>query len=100
MIVRACVSETNSILFDLSPLNIEGKYSEKKGEDKLIASTFVVAHEYQPSIIYIDDVHKVFPGKGKKGKKKKGGGKKKMDPTNPVRIRKPLKNMKKGKFFP
>ena len=46
MIVRACVSETNSILFDLSPLNIEGKYSEKKGEDKLIASTFVVAHEY------------------------------------------------------
>ena len=27
MIVRACVTETNSTLFDISPYNIEGKYT-------------------------------------------------------------------------
>ena len=36
-IVRACVTETNSTLFDLSPYNIEGKYTQKKEEEKLIA---------------------------------------------------------------
>jgi AAA+ superfamily predicted ATPase len=46
MIVRAISYETNSLVFDLSPLNIEGKYSNKKEEEKLVASVMVVAKEY------------------------------------------------------
>jgi len=38
MIVRACSYETNSIIFDMSPINIEGKYTNKKEEDKLEAA--------------------------------------------------------------
>ena len=65
------------MLLDMSPINIEGKYQGKKDEDKLVASVMVVAKEYQPSIIYIDEAHKVWPAKKKgKGKKKKGGTKK------------------------
>lgn len=98
LVVRACIAETNSILFDISPLSIDGKYSGKKEEDKLIASVMVVAKLYQPSIIYIDECHKVWPAK-KKGKKKKGGKKKKAsDPSNPARIKKTLAKWK-GKFI-
>lgn len=73
MVVRAIATETNSLLFDLSPLNIEGKYTAKKEEEKLVASVMIVAKEYQPSIIYIDEAERVWPAKkkGKKGKKKK-----------------------------
>lgn len=50
----------------------------------------IVAKEYQPSIIYIDECEKVWPAK-KKGKKKK---KKKADPSNPSRIKKALAKWK------
>jgi len=46
LVVRAVVAETNSIFFDLSPLNIDGKYVAKKEEEKLIASVMVTAKEY------------------------------------------------------
>jgi len=46
LVVRACVAETNSILFDLSPINIEGKYTDRNEEQKLIASVMVTAKEY------------------------------------------------------
>ena len=91
--MRAIAYETNSVVFDLSPLNIEGKYTNKKEEEKLVASVMVVAKEYQPSIIYIDEAEKVWPAK-KKAKKKK---KKKADPSNPARIKKALAQWK-GKF--
>jgi IQ and AAA domain-containing protein len=101
LVVRSCITETNSVLFDLSPENINGKYPEKDQNKVLIASTMVVAKEYQPSIIYIDECEKVFPAKKKKGKKK--GGKKKLkisDPMNPARIKKTIAKWKKSaKFF-
>ena len=90
LVVRACIHETNSILFDLSPINIDGKYSAKKEEEKMVASVMVAAKEYQPSIIYIDECEKVWPAK-KKGKKKGGKKKKKSDPSNPARIKKAMK---------
>ena len=95
LVIRAIVSETNSIFFDMSPINIDGKYSDKKGEEKLIASVMVTAKEYQPSVIYIDECEKVWPAK-KKGKKGKKGGKKKKasDPSNPARIKKALAKWK------
>lgn len=88
MIVRACLTETNSTLYDLSPNNIDQKFPAKKEEEKLIAMVMVTAKEYQPSIIYIDECEKVFAAK----KKKKKGQKKKSktDPSNPVRIKKAL----------
>ena len=46
LVVRAVVAETNSIFFDLSPINIDGKYIAKKEEEKLIASVMVTAKEY------------------------------------------------------
>lgn len=95
LVVRACVHETNSIFFDLSPINIDGKYIGNKENEKLVASVMMVADEYQPSIIYIDECHKVWPGKKKKGKKKKGGAKKKkVDSQDPKRIKKAVKKWK------
>ena len=46
LVVRSAVNETNSILFDLSPINIDGKFSARKEEDKLIAMVMVTAKEY------------------------------------------------------
>ena len=46
LMVRAIAHETNSIVFDLSPLAIEGQYQERRGEEKMIASVMVVAKEY------------------------------------------------------
>jgi SpoVK/Ycf46/Vps4 family AAA+-type ATPase len=89
LVVRSCVWHTNAILFDMSPINIEGKYPAKKEEEKMVASVMVTAKEYQPSIIYIDECEKVFPAK-KKGKKGKGAKKKKTDPSNPSRIKKAM----------
>ena len=61
LVVRAVAHETASMVFDLSPLAIEGKYSERKGEEKLVASVMKVAKEFEPSVIYIDEAEKVFP---------------------------------------
>lgn len=96
MVVRAIVHETNSIFFDISPINIDGKYADKKGEEKLVASVMVTAKEYQPSVIYVDECEKVWAAKAKKGKKKKGGPKKKKltDPSNPARIKKAMAKWK------
>lgn len=46
MVARAVAHETASMVFDLSPLAIEGTYPEKKGEEKLVASVMRVAKEY------------------------------------------------------
>jgi IQ and AAA domain-containing protein len=55
LVARAIVHETASMVFDLSPLSIQGKYSEKKGEEKMVASVFAVARHFQPSVVYIDE---------------------------------------------
>ena len=55
LVTRAVVHETASMIFDLSPHSIRGKYSEKKGEEKMIASVFAVARHFQPAVVYIDE---------------------------------------------
>lgn len=69
-VVRAIASETKSLVFDLSPINLLGDPPKFPGKDsdKLIAMTFVVAKEYQPALIYIDEAEKVWPAKKKKTK--------------------------------
>jgi len=47
MVVRAVASETKSLLLDLSPSNIDGKYNENRGiTEKMVAMVFIVAREY------------------------------------------------------
>lgn len=90
-VVRAIASETNSVVFDLSPINLLGDPPKFPGKesDKLIAMVFVVAKEFQPALIYIDEAEKVWPAK----KKKKKGQKKKSKAEmllEPVRLKKTL----------
>lgn len=68
LMVQALANECDAIVLDISPMNIEGKYMDKESTKKLIAMTFVVAKNFQPAIIYIDECELVHPG----GKKKKG----------------------------
>jgi SpoVK/Ycf46/Vps4 family AAA+-type ATPase len=89
--VRAIASETKSVVFDLSPINLLGDPPKFPGKesDKLIAMVFVVAKEFQPALIYIDEAEKVWPAK----KKKKKGQKKKTKAEmllEPQRLKKTL----------
>jgi len=69
LVVRAIATETRAVVFDLSPLSIEGLYLEdKKASDKMIALVMIAAKEYAPSLIYIDECEKVWPAKQKKKK--------------------------------
>ena len=89
--MRAIASETKSVVFDLSPINLLGDPPKFPGKesDKLIAMVFVVAKEFQPALIYIDEAEKVWPAK----KKKKKGQKKKTKAEmllEPQRLKKTL----------
>ncbi len=61
--MRAIASETKSIVFDLSPINLLGDPPKfpGKGSDKLIDMVFVVSKEFQPALIYIHEAEKVWP---------------------------------------
>jgi len=84
-IVKAIAHETKSMVFDLSPMNIDQRFHDNKAStDKMIAMVFVVAKEYQPSLIYIDEAEKIWPAKKKKKKGQKKA--KKNDMSNPNRI--------------
>jgi len=89
--VRAIAHETKSMVFDLSPMNIDSKFNANKAEcEKLVAMVFVVAKEYQPALIYIDEAEKIWPAKKKKKKGQKKTSKKANDMSDPKRIEKAL----------
>ena len=96
LVVRAIASETRSVVFDLSPLSIDGVFAQdKKDSEKMVAMVMTAAKEYAPSLIYIDECEKIWPAKKKKGGKKKGGGKaKKNDMKNPARVKVALNKWK------
>lgn len=73
--VYAVANETKSVVYDLSPANIDGVLNtDKKETDKMLAMVFLSAKEFQPALVYVDEAEKVWKAK-KKGKKKgkKGG---------------------------
>ena len=73
LMVQAVQHETKSIVFDLSPAAIVDKYiANKSDSDKMVAMVFKAAKAYQPAVIYIDEVDKIWPAKKKKAKGKKG----------------------------
>ena len=88
-VVRACATETKSMVFDLSPMNIDSKFNDSNAKtETMIAMVFVVAKEYQPAIVYIDEAEKIWPSKKKKKKGQKKA--KKNDMSDPKRIQKAL----------
>lgn len=88
-VVRAIASETKSMVFDISPMNIDMKFNDsRQTTEKMIAMVFVVAKEYMPSLIYIDEAEKIWPAKKKKKKGQKKA--KKNDMGDPKRIQKAL----------
>lgn len=91
--VRALQSECNALIIDLSPSNIEDKYTDKP--DYLLSLSFKVAACFQPSIIYIDEIERIF--KGKKKKKKNDPNAPNSGGMNWVKLRKFL--LKYGKYF-
>ncbi|XP_056629447.1 dynein regulatory complex protein 11 [Triplophysa dalaica] len=60
MLVHAICQETGANLFDLSPLNVAGKYPGKSGLQMMLHMVFKVARLMQPSVIWIGDAEKMF----------------------------------------
>ncbi|XDV49253.1 hypothetical protein PO909_018536, partial [Leuciscus waleckii] len=69
MLVHAICQETGANLFDLSPLNIAGKYPGKSGLQMMLHLVFKVARLMQPSVIWIGDAEKMFYKKVPKDEK-------------------------------
>lgn len=86
MLAHALCNESGANFFNLSPAN----FPTTKGIPKLVQLVFYVARMKSPSVIYIDDIEKIFPGKKIKGlpgpppvpgqKGKRGTKGKKKDP--------------------
>ncbi|KAL2089973.1 hypothetical protein ACEWY4_014661 [Coilia grayii] len=60
MLVHAICQETGANLFDLSPVNLAGKYPGKSGLQMMLHMVFKVARALQPSVIWIGDAEKTF----------------------------------------
>jgi len=73
--VQTIAFEVGALMINLSSSSIKGdSFEGKEGATKLIHMVFTIAKEksYAPVIIYLDDCHEFFMGKGKS--KIKGGG--------------------------
>jgi len=84
LMIRALAYETNAMVVDLSK-----DYLEKNSGEllKVMYMAFTVAKEFQPAIIFFDEMEQLFPGKGA-GKKKKS--------TGLAKVKKILFDMKKS----
>lgn len=87
MLVQAICNETGSILFDLTPANIVGKYPGKSGLVMLLHLVSKVSRLLQPSVIYMDNAERPFVKKIPK-----------TDKTDPKRLKKDLPKMIKSMF--
>lgn len=73
LMLRAIATETNSMVLDISAYNVADRFKDnKKGFQQMLVTTFKVAREFQPAIIFMDEIEQYFPGKVKKAKKKGG----------------------------
>ncbi|XP_066573569.1 dynein regulatory complex protein 11 isoform X2 [Amia ocellicauda] len=86
MLVHAICTETGANLFDLSPLNIAGKYPGKSGLQMMLHMVFKVARQLQPSVVWIGDAEKMFYKKVPKEEKE----------LDPKRLKKDLPKMLKS----
>ncbi|KAL1023124.1 hypothetical protein UPYG_G00036680 [Umbra pygmaea] len=86
MLVHAICQETGANLFDLSPLNLTGKYPGKSGLAMMLHTVFKVARLMQPSVVWIGDAEKMFYKKVPKEEKE----------LDPKRLKKDLPKMLKS----
>ena len=88
MLARAIATQCGAQFFNLSPEITNGLYSNQKdGAAYLVYKTFICAQEMAPSVIYMDNIEKIFTASKKKGKG--------ADKNAPDRIQKDLIAMKK-----
>jgi hypothetical protein len=68
LIVFRLFRTLGALFFNLSPSNVEGKFTDKGGAAKLLHMVFTVAREpvMGPSVIYIDEAEKICANTGKK----------------------------------
>jgi SpoVK/Ycf46/Vps4 family AAA+-type ATPase len=78
-VARAVATEVGATFINLSPAITAGKYTGLRQTSLMVHMAFKVARVLAPSVVYIDDVEKVFAGK------------KKSDPHASARIKKDLK---------
>jgi ATP-dependent 26S proteasome regulatory subunit len=71
MMVRALAHECDAIVLDISPMNLEGKYMDRAGTNKMLYMVFTCAKVFQPSIIIMNDLELVLAGG--KGRRRPGG---------------------------
>lgn len=69
LMLRAIAHEARCTVFDISGYNVADRFPVKKSFQQMLVTTFKVAIEFQPSIIFIDEVEQYFPAKIKKPKK-------------------------------
>lgn len=79
VLLHSICTEIQANLFDISPSNLMGKYTGKQATTLLIHMVWKVARAMTPSIVWIDDCHKIFMKKVPK-----------TDPTDPKRVKKDL----------
>ena len=65
-LTHAIVNETKSIFLDFSPDIIAENVADKNAIAKLVYILFKVAREFQPAVIYIDEIEHFFPKKNVK----------------------------------
>ena len=61
----AIAHHTDALFLDISPKNVDGKINTKENLSRTLASTFRVAKNYQPAIIYFDNAEQIFAAKAK-----------------------------------
>ena len=61
----AIAYHTDALFLDISPKNVEGKINTKEDLSRTLASTFRIAKNYQPAIIYFDNAEQIFAAKAK-----------------------------------
>ena len=61
----AVAYHTDALFLDISPKNVEGKINTKEDLSRTLASTFRIAKNYQPAIIYFDNAEQIFAAKAK-----------------------------------
>lgn len=66
MMTHILTNETNALFLDISPEIIGDAVSDKNAISRLMFSVFKVAKEYQPAVIYVDEVEHFFPKKSAK----------------------------------
>lgn len=83
--MQAVATETGSIMFDLSPANLVGKYPGKTGLIMLMHLVQKVSRLLQPAVLYFEKAEKPFMKKIPK-----------TDRTDPKRLKKDLQKIVKN----